>query len=88
MHGKVDMIKHDFQGLFIDMPQNFIATRYHSLIVSDSNFPKELMVTSRSSTDNYIMGVRHTKYPVFGFQFHPESYKTEDGHLLIKNFYC
>ncbi len=86
MHGKIDMIKHDFKGIYCDMPQSFIATRYHSLIVSEHSFPKDLIVTSRASTDNYIMGVRHNAYPVEGLQFHPESYKTENGDILIKNF--
>ncbi len=86
MHGKIDKISHDFNGVYYGMPQDFIATRYHSLIISEHNVPACLKVTSRSSTDSYIMGLRHVEYPIEGLQFHPESYKTEYGHQLIKNF--
>lgn len=86
MHGKIDRIKHDSKGIYTNMPQRFIATRYHSLVVSEHHIPESIMITSRSTVDNYIMGIRHVEYPVEGLQFHPESYKTENGHLLISNF--
>lgn len=86
VHGKVDKIKHDYKGLFYKLPKEFLATRYHSLIVDEFNFPSQLMITARSSSDQYIMGVRHIHYPVEGVQFHPESYKTESGMAIIKNF--
>ena len=86
VHGKVDSIHHDFKGLYLDVDQDFIATRYHSLIVSESSLSNELMVTSRSKSDMSIMGVRHIKYHTEGLQFHPESYKTTQGVKLIRNF--
>lgn len=86
LHGKVETIQHDFKGLFYDLPTTFKATRYHSLIVDDKHFSKDLMVTARAKSDGYIMGLRHCKYPVEGLQFHPESYMTEGGHKIIDNF--
>lgn len=85
-HGKVDMIHHDFKGLYYQISDTFEATRYHSLIVSDHNLPNVLMISARSHSDQYIMGIRHIHYPVEGFQFHPESYKTKIGEVLIRNF--
>lgn len=85
-HGVVDKISHDYQGLFTSLEQGFNATRYHSLIVSDHGFPKSFLVTARSKEDGYIMGMRHQHYPVEGLQFHPESYKTEVGEVIIQNF--
>jgi anthranilate synthase/aminodeoxychorismate synthase-like glutamine amidotransferase len=86
MHGKVDKIFNDGQGLFADLHHEFTATRYHSLIVDDCHLSTELMVTARSSTDQYIMGLRHIHYPVEGLQFHPESYKTEFGMTIISQY--
>lgn len=86
VHGKVDLIHHDFNGLYLDVNQDFFATRYHSLIVSESSLSNELMVTSRSKSDMSIMGVRHVKYHTEGLQFHPESYKTTEGIKIIRNF--
>lgn len=86
VHGKIDAIRHDYKGLFHGLSQDFIATRYHSLILDDKTVPAELMVTARASSDQYIMGIRHIHYPVEGFQFHPESYKTLVGIDIMKNF--
>lgn len=86
VHGKVDSLRHDGQGLFQGVSNPIDATRYHSLCVDDNHLPKTLMVTSRSETDHTIMGLRHINFPVEGFQFHPESYKTEEGMTMIENF--
>ena len=86
LHGKVDTIQHDNKGLFYNLPMTIKATRYHSLIVDDKLFSNQLMVTARSKSDDYIMGIRHIKYPVEGLQFHPESFMTEHGDTIINNF--
>ena len=85
MHGKTSEIIHDNKSIFYDIPQNFTATRYHSLIVERESLPEELEITSRT-IDNTIMGVRHKKYPVEGIQFHPESILTTEGKNIIKNW--
>jgi anthranilate synthase/aminodeoxychorismate synthase-like glutamine amidotransferase len=85
-HGKTSKIyikekKDIFQG--IDSP--FEATRYHSLIVSNEMFPKELKITA-STQDGEIMALRHISYQIYGVQFHPESILTTVGPRLIENF--
>ena len=67
------------------MPQNFQATRYHSLIVEKKTLPKNIKITAHSS-DGYIMGIEIPTTNTYGLQFHPESYDTELGHILIDNF--
>ena len=85
MHGKTSFIKHKNIGLMKNIKKNFIATRYHSLIVDSKNLSKELIVTAKTS-DGTIMGLMHNKYKVHGVQFHPESIKTSVGIKIIKNF--
>jgi len=85
MHGKTSDIHHDGRGVFHDLPNPFQATRYHSLIVEAESLPSDLEI-SAESTDGLIMGLRHTKYPIEGVQFHPESILTKNGLALIKNF--
>ena len=85
MHGKISKIKHVKKGLFKNIKNNFEATRYHSLVVSRKNFPKNLMVTAETK-DKTIMGLMHKNYDIHGFQFHPESISTKMGMKLIKNF--
>ena len=90
MHGKTSQIHHTGQGVFADLPSPFLATRYHSLIVSKENLPMEFEVTAWTETDNgerdEIMGLRHKTLPIEGVQFHPESILTEHGHDLLRNF--
>jgi anthranilate synthase component 2 len=83
MHGKTSMIQHSNKWLFRDMPSPFTAARYHSLIVELDKTVLE--VTSRSQ-DGSIMGLSHPVYPLHGVQFHPESFLTEYGFLLVENF--
>jgi anthranilate synthase/aminodeoxychorismate synthase-like glutamine amidotransferase len=84
MHGKTSRIHHDNKTIYKDLPQDFVATRYHSLIVEEKSFPAELEISAK--TDGIIMGLRHRKMPVEGVQFHPESVLTEVGMQLLKNF--
>jgi anthranilate synthase component II len=85
MHGKTSQIEHTGRGVFRDLPEGFVATRYHSLVIEAASLPGCLEVTARSE-DGEIMGVRHREYPVEGVQFHPEAILTEHGHQLLKNF--
>lgn len=85
MHGKVSTITHDGRGVFRGLNKQFEATRYHSLVVREENFPDVLTVTARS-TDGQIMGLQHRELPVHGVQFHPESISSENGHAILQNF--
>jgi anthranilate/para-aminobenzoate synthase component II len=67
------------------MPQEFPATRYHSLVIERDTLPDCLEITA-TSEDNEIMGIRHRELPVWGVQFHPESLATENGIIILKNF--
>ena len=85
MHGKTSTIQHDGRGVFAGLPQEFEATRYHSLVVLDEGFPADLEISARAE-DGEIMGLRHRRYPVEGVQFHPESILTGQGKALLRNF--
>ena len=86
MHGKTSTIEHDSRGVFTGIGQPFIASRYHSLIVSDQQLPDVLEVSARTKEDGQVMGLRHRTLPIHGVQFHPESILTGEGHHLLKNF--
>lgn len=86
MHGKRSSIEHDGNGLFKGLPNPFYATRYHSLVVDKESFPYEKLEISASTKSDEIMGIRHKQYKIEGVQFHPESYLTENGMAMIKNF--
>jgi anthranilate synthase component 2 len=83
MHGKVSPVRHDGTGLFEGLPSPFIATRYHSLVVTD--IPACLLINA-TADDEHVMGFRHASLPIHGVQFHPESIATEHGHALLANF--
>jgi anthranilate synthase/aminodeoxychorismate synthase-like glutamine amidotransferase len=85
MHGKTSRIHHTGAGLFTGLPSPFQATRYHSLVIAPASVPPELEVTA-TSEDGEIMAVQHTRFPVSGLQFHPESVLTEHGYRLIDHF--
>lgn len=85
MHGKTSEIFHDGRTIFRGLPQKFVATRYHSLIVERKSLPRELEV-SAETLDGTIMGIRHRKFAVEGVQFHPESVLTEVGKKILQNF--
>jgi anthranilate synthase/aminodeoxychorismate synthase-like glutamine amidotransferase len=85
MHGKTSLIHHDSQGVYRGMPNPFEATRYHSLVIRPGTLPEDLEVVASTDQDE-IMGVRHKRYPLEGVQFHPESFLTENGIQLLRNF--
>jgi para-aminobenzoate synthetase component II len=85
MHGKTSEIHHDGKTVFRDLPQDFPATRYHSLIVERESLPQTLEISAETA-DGTIMGLRHRKLKVEGVQFHPESVLTEAGFQLLQNF--
>jgi anthranilate synthase component II len=85
MHGKTSEIHHDGKGIFAELPNPFVATRYHSLVVRPDSVPSELEVTA-TSTDGVVMGLRHRSLAVEGVQFHPESVLTASGPALLANF--
>jgi len=85
MHGKTSRIRHDGGGVFTRIPDEFVATRYHSLVVERDSLPACLAVTAQSE-DGEIMGLRHRGLAVEGVQFHPEALLTEHGHALLQNF--
>jgi anthranilate synthase component 2 len=85
MHGKVSRIRHDGGGVFIGVPDEFVATRYHSLVVERESLPACLGVTAQSE-DGEIMGLRHRSLALEGVQFHPEALLTEHGHRMLQNF--
>jgi anthranilate synthase component II len=85
MHGKTSPIIHHNTDVFRGMPQNFAATRYHSLLVERSTFPKDLEITAETA-EGEVMGLRHKTLPVWGVQFHPESIATEGGMKILQNF--
>ncbi len=88
MHGKTDKILHDDQGLFAQLENPFVATRYHSLVIEPETLPDELTVSAWTDTggQRQIMGVRHKEFQLEGWQFHPESFLTEPGIELLRRF--
>ncbi len=85
MHGKSSLIHHHGQGVLTGLPSPFPAIRYHSLIVEREGLPDCLEVTAWTD-DGTIMGLRHRQHPVEGVQFHPESFMTEVGKDVLRNF--
>jgi anthranilate synthase/aminodeoxychorismate synthase-like glutamine amidotransferase len=85
MHGKTSLIHHDGKTIFRGLPQDFVATRYHSLIVERKSLPSSLEISAETA-DGIIMGLRHRKLRVEGVQFHPESVLTDAGFRLLENF--
>ena len=85
MHGKLSHIHHRNKSVFLDIPNDFAATRYHSLVVERESLPAELEITAETD-DGTIMGLAHKSLPIAGVQFHPESIASEHGHQLLGNF--
>jgi len=85
MHGKTSRIHHRGTDLFTGLPNPFLASRYHSLVISPASVPPELEVTA-TSEDGEIMAVKHATHPVYGVQFHPESVLTEHGYRMLDHF--
>jgi anthranilate synthase component 2 len=89
MHGKTDAIYHDGGPLLAGLPNPFTATRYHSLVIEPQSLPDELAVTAWTNLPDggrEIMAVQHREYPLFGLQFHPESFLTLDGTEMLRRF--
>jgi para-aminobenzoate synthetase component 2 len=82
LHGKTSMVTHTGVGILRDLPDPFIATRYHSLAIDSEGLPAELEVTATTAS-GVIMGLRHRELPIEGVQFHPESVLTYGGHLML-----
>ena len=89
-HGKTSIITHDGKGVFAQVPQELEVMRYHSLVVDPAAIPDELEVTATVVPDDpdagTIMGIRHRTYPIEGVQFHPESFRSEAGKMIVNNF--
>ncbi len=85
MHGKTSSISHNGTGLFENVSDPLIATRYHSLIVDEDTLTEQLEITARSD-DGLIMGLKHRLYPIETVQFHPESVLTKEGDQIVRNF--
>lgn len=85
VHGKTSEVFHNNEGVFVGLDSPFTATRYHSLVIEQSSFPADLVVTAHTR-DGVIMGVRHRTLDIEGVQFHPESILTAVGHDLMRTF--
>lgn len=85
MHGKTSRIHHDGNGLFRDVPQQTVVTRYHSLAVKRETLPSVLEITAETA-EGEIMALRHRTLPIEGVQYHPEAILTEHGKMMIRNF--
>ncbi len=85
MHGKTSVITHSGQGLFVGLPGTITVMRYHSLVVDKATMPPELSVDA-AAEDGSVMAFHHRALPVYGIQFHPESFRTETGKMILKNF--
>lgn len=86
MHGKTSVVRHDGSGIYAQLPEDLVVTRYHSLVVEDP--PDELVVNAWTEDDGerVIMGFRHALHPVWGVQFHPESILTSEGAAMLDRF--
>ena len=85
MHGKLSKINHNQSGIFSSIDNNFVATRYHSLVIEEDSLTEEFEISARTD-DGTIMAIQHKAFPITGIQFHPESIATENGKDLLKNF--
>src|SRR5690606_32445201 len=85
VHGKTSRVRHDGRGVFAGVAQDFLATRYHSLVADRDTLPDVLEVSAWTE-EGTIMGLRHRRFPVEGVQFHPESVLTTEGPRIIENW--
>ena len=86
MHGKTSTVEHDGRGVFNGITASFQASRYHSLVVAEAEWPGDLEITARAKEDGLVMGLRHRSWPLHGVQFHPESILTHEGRHILRNF--
>ena len=85
LHGKTSLVYHQQEGVLVDIPSPFTATRYHSLCVEKESVPDTLHITG-STDSGLVMSMQHTTLPIQGVQFHPESVLTEHGHQMLANW--
>ncbi len=85
MHGKTSLVQHDGRTVFEGVEKDFIATRYHSLVLDRASLPDVLEVSAETA-DGVVMGLRHRTFPIEGVQFHPESILTTEGPKLVRNW--
>lgn len=85
MHGKTSLVTHMRDKVFNNIPSPFTVTRYHSLVIEPDSMPSTLRAIAYCQDE--VMAIKHHQYPIYGFQYHPEAYLTEHGHLLLKNFF-
>lgn len=85
LHGKTSEVVHDGSGVLAGLPSPFVATRYHSLAVSEPELPAAIVVTGRTPS-GVVMSLRHETLPIDGVQFHPESVLTQGGHRMVANW--
>ncbi len=85
LHGKLSRIRHDNTGVFAGLPQDLLATRYHSLTVAPETLPNSLRANAHAD-DGVMMGLAHAALPIHGVQFHPESIASEYGLAMLANF--
>lgn len=81
----VNILKRSKKDLYEGLPDTFDVGRYHSWVISEEGFPKDITITARDAS-NYIMGLQHNKYDVQGVQFHPESVLTPLGETILRNW--
>ena len=86
MHGKTSEISHDGKGVFAGLPNPFVATRYHSLVVDPEGLDDDFEQTAFTTDQHELMGIRSKTHPTEGVQFHPESFLTDVGHKMLANF--
>jgi anthranilate synthase/aminodeoxychorismate synthase-like glutamine amidotransferase len=85
MHGKTSLIFHKNKGIFKNIKNPFLATRYHSLILDKKSLSNKFEIIAETR-DNVMMAIKLKRYPVYGVQFHPESILTSEGKAILKNF--
>lgn len=85
VHGRTSELRHSGSGLFAGLPSPLTVGRYHSLVVDERSLPRELAVTARTA-DGVVMAIEHTRWPVVGLQFHPESILTQHGYEMLAAF--
>ena len=85
MHGKTSRVRHDGRTVFEGVEPDFVATRYHSLVIDRQSVPDALEISAETA-DGTVMGFRHRAFPIEGVQFHPESVLTTEGPRLVRNW--
>jgi anthranilate synthase component II len=85
MHGKTSEFRHGGGGLLKKLPSEITVMRYHSLVIKEDTLPPDFVIDAKA-TDGSVMAFHHRRHPLFGLQFHPESFGTPEGMQMLKNF--